>query len=58
MRIIIQKVQPKTASGDYEGFYAFRDAMVELLESLDSPPVEPVKPRATLIEIMAVLCVT
>jgi hypothetical protein len=58
MRIIIQQVQPKTASGDYDEFYAFRDSMVELLESLDSQPVEPARPRPTLIEIMAVLCVT
>ncbi|HEY2829930.1 MAG TPA: hypothetical protein VGJ88_07395 [Thermoanaerobaculia bacterium] len=112
MRIVIQQVQAKTASGDYEEFYAFRDSMVELLEALDSRPAvepvaaarpalhmksgeadgkgertspplgratarltprmsgravrspsatscaKPVGPRPTLIEIMAVLCVT
>jgi hypothetical protein len=58
MRIVVQEVQPKTASGDYDEFYAFRDSMVELLETLDSLPAEPVRPQPTLIEIMAVLCVT
>jgi hypothetical protein len=58
MRIIVQQVQPKTESGDYDEFNSFRDSMVQLLEALDSRPMEPVRQKPTLIEIMAVLCVT
>jgi hypothetical protein len=66
MRLIVQQVHPKTASGDYDEFYAFRESIVEILDSLDEPlsgsAARPgnalAKTNPALIEVMSALCVT